>query len=74
MHGANDTNVPLVEAEQIVDTLKQRGVEVEFVLFPDEGHGWRKEANRVTSTLALTRFFRAHLVGASGAKATVDAN
>ena len=47
MHGASDTNVPLVEAEQIVDTLKQRGVEVKFVLFPDEGHRWRKEANRV---------------------------
>jgi dipeptidyl aminopeptidase/acylaminoacyl peptidase len=69
MHGANDTNVPLVEAEQIVDTLKQRGIEVEFLLFPDEGHGWRKEANRVKSTLALTRFFRAHLIGSNGAEA-----
>lgn len=68
MHGANDTNVPLVEAEQIVDTLKQRDVDVEFVLFPDEGHGWRKEANRVKSTLALTRFFREHLIGARGAE------
>lgn len=63
MHGANDTNVPLVEAEQIVDTLRQRGVDVEFVLFPDEGHGWRKEANRVKSTIELTRFFREHLLG-----------
>jgi dipeptidyl aminopeptidase/acylaminoacyl peptidase len=54
MHGADATNVPLVEAEQIVDTLKQRGVEVEFVLFPDEGHGWRKEVNRVKSTVELT--------------------
>ncbi|WP_052631997.1 S9 family peptidase [Pseudoxanthomonas suwonensis] len=62
MHGANDTNVPLVEAEQIVDTLKQRGVDVEFVLFPDEGHGWRKEANRVKSTMEMTRFFREHLL------------
>jgi dipeptidyl aminopeptidase/acylaminoacyl peptidase len=64
MHGANDTNVPLVEAEQIVDTLKQRGIDVEFVLFPDEGHGWRKEANRVKSTMEMTRFFREHLLGA----------
>lgn len=61
MHGANDTNVPVVEAEQIVETLKKRGVTVEYVLFPDEGHGWRKEANRVRSTLALTRFFSEHL-------------
>jgi dipeptidyl aminopeptidase/acylaminoacyl peptidase len=32
------------------------------VLFPDEGHGWRKEANRVRSTVELVKFFRAHLV------------
>jgi len=24
---------------------------------PDEGHGWRKQANRITSTVAITRFF-----------------
>lgn len=63
MHGANDTNVPVVEAEQVVDNLKQRGVEVQYILFPDEGHGWRKQPNRVRSTLELTRFFRKHLVG-----------
>jgi dipeptidyl aminopeptidase/acylaminoacyl peptidase len=62
MHGANDTNVPVVEAEQIVDTLEKRGVTVQYVLFPDEGHGWRKEANRVRSTLEMTRFFREHLM------------
>ncbi len=62
MHGANDTNVPVVEAEQVVDTLKARGIEVEYILFPDEGHGWRKEPNRVRSTLASTRFFREHLL------------
>ena len=61
MHGANDTNVPVVEAEQIVEVLGKRGVEVEYVLFPDEGHGWRKEPNRVRSTLEMTRFFREHL-------------
>ncbi len=42
LHGANDTNVPVVEAEQVVDSLKKRGVPVKYVLFPDEGHGWRK--------------------------------
>jgi dipeptidyl aminopeptidase/acylaminoacyl peptidase len=62
MHGANDTNVPLIEAQQVVDTLKKNGREVEFLLFPDEGHGWRKIANRVTSTMTLADFFRRHLV------------
>jgi len=61
LHGANDTNVPVVEAEQVVTSLKQRGIPVEYVLFPDEGHGWRKTANRVRSTSEIVRFFREHL-------------
>jgi len=60
-HGANDTNVPVIEAEQIVNTLKQRGVPVEYVLFPDEGHGWRKTPNRIRSTVEEVRFFQEHL-------------
>ncbi|HET9485570.1 MAG TPA: prolyl oligopeptidase family serine peptidase, partial [Xanthomonadales bacterium] len=61
MHGANDTNVPVIEAQQVVDTLKSRGVAVDYVLFPDEGHGWRKTGNRVRSTVELVRFFDRHL-------------
>lgn len=57
LHGANDTNVPVVEAEQVVESLKRRNVPVEYVLFPDEGHGWRKTPNRVRAVLAITRFF-----------------
>ena len=60
-HGANDTNVPVVEAEQVVNSLKQRGVPVEYILFPDEGHGWRKIPNRVRSTVALVEFFSKYL-------------
>lgn len=61
LHGANDTNVPVVEAEQVVDSLKQRGIPVEYVLFLDEGHGWRKTANRLRSTVAIVKFFRERL-------------
>ena len=57
LHGANDTNVPVVEAEQVVDSLKRRGVPVEYVLFADEGHGWRKTPNRIRSVVAITKFF-----------------
>jgi len=60
-HGANDTNVPVVEAEQIVQHLKSRGVPVEYILFPDEGHGWRKIPNRIRSTVEMVRFFDRHL-------------
>ena len=47
LHGANDTNVPVYEAEQVVEKLRERGVPVEYILFPDEGHGFRKEGNRL---------------------------
>ena len=61
LHGANDTNVPVVEAEQIVASLKARGVPVKYTLFPDEGHGWRKTVNRVRSTTEIAAFFVEHL-------------
>ena len=52
---------PRTLAEQIVDAMKARGVPVEYLLFPDEGHGWRKIPNRVKSTTAMVEFFRKHL-------------
>jgi dipeptidyl aminopeptidase/acylaminoacyl peptidase len=64
LHGANDTNCPVVEAEQVVDDLRKRGVPVRYVLFPDEGHGWRKTPNRIRSTVELTRWFVKYLKGA----------
>jgi dipeptidyl aminopeptidase/acylaminoacyl peptidase len=67
LHGANDTNVPVVEAEQVVDELRKRGIEVEYILFPDEGHGWRKTPNRIRSTVAMVEWFEKHLTGAPAA-------
>ena len=67
LHGANDTNVPVVEAEQIVQQLRARGVPVEYVLFPDEGHGWRRLPNRIKSTQTLADFFERHLQGGKAA-------
>jgi dipeptidyl aminopeptidase/acylaminoacyl peptidase len=54
-------NVPVVEAEQVVNNLKQRGVPVEYVLFPDEGHGFRKVPNRIRSDVEVTRWFVKYL-------------
>ncbi len=62
LHGANDTNVPVVEAEQVVDSLRKRGVPVKYVLFPDEGHGWRKTPNRIRSTVEIVDWFTKYLV------------
>lgn len=61
LHGANDTNVPVVEAEQVVENLKARDVPVKYVLFPDEGHGWGKVENRITSDVEIVRWFETHL-------------
>jgi dipeptidyl aminopeptidase/acylaminoacyl peptidase len=55
------TWVPVVEAEQVVDSLKKRGIPVEYVLFADEGHGWRKTSNRIRSAVAVTRWFEKYL-------------
>lgn len=63
LHGANDTNVPVIEAEQVVENLKRRNVPVEYVLFPDEGHGWRKTPNRIRSAVEIVKFFEKHLKG-----------
>jgi dipeptidyl aminopeptidase/acylaminoacyl peptidase len=61
LHGANDTNCPVVEAEQVVDHLKARAVPVEYVLFPDEGHGFRKTPNRIRAVVETVRWFATHL-------------
>lgn len=61
LHGANDTNVPVVEAEQVVESLRARSIPVEYVLFPDEGHGFVKEPNRIRSVEAVVRWFLHHL-------------
>jgi len=61
LHGANDTNVPVIEAEQVVQSLRNRGVQVEYVLFPDEGHGFVKAENRIRSAVAIVSWFTTYL-------------
>jgi dipeptidyl aminopeptidase/acylaminoacyl peptidase len=41
--------------------VRKRGVPVEYILFPDEGHGWRKTTNRVRSTVAIVDWFSKYL-------------
>ncbi len=60
-HGLNDPRVPVGEAMQVAVALKQRGVEVEQLYFPDEGHGFAKEENRLLFYEELARFFLKHL-------------
>ncbi len=47
VHGANDPRVPVGEAEQIHRVLRDKGVRSELVVYPDEGHGLARLANRL---------------------------
>ncbi len=61
--GANDPRVKQAESEQIVAALEQAGVEHEYMLFPDEGHGFAKPENRLRFYAAAERFLARHLGG-----------
>jgi dipeptidyl aminopeptidase/acylaminoacyl peptidase len=45
--GKNDPRVPPGESEQIVEAVKKKGIPVEYILLPDEGHGISKRENRI---------------------------
>ncbi|TDP95029.1 S9 family peptidase [Labedaea rhizosphaerae] len=47
VHGADDTNVPLSQAEFLRRALRHHGVEHEFLVYPGEGHSLRKRANQL---------------------------
>jgi acetyl esterase/lipase len=47
IHGANDPRVPLSEAQQIHRVLTEKNVPCELLVYPDEGHGLQKLANRL---------------------------
>ncbi|MDP6038762.1 MAG: S9 family peptidase, partial [Candidatus Latescibacteria bacterium] len=62
IHGANDTRVPLSEAEQLVEALKERNVPVEFLVFDDEGHGIVKLKNKRVLYPAIIAFLETHVL------------
>jgi dipeptidyl aminopeptidase/acylaminoacyl peptidase len=61
--GANDPRVKQAEAEQIVAALKNKGLDYEYLLFPDEGHGFAKPENRIKFYTAAEKFLAQHLGG-----------
>ncbi len=56
IHGANDSRVPVQEAEQIVGRLKELGRHVEYLRFEDEGHGIAKIPNRTKAYTTIADF------------------
>jgi dipeptidyl aminopeptidase/acylaminoacyl peptidase len=61
--GANDPRVNRREAEQIVIALRDRGFPVEYILAPDEGHGFARPINNLALFMASEKFFAQHLGG-----------
>ncbi len=61
--GANDPRVKEAEATQIVDALRAKGLDHEYLLYPDEGHGFAKPENRLHFMAAAERFLARHLGG-----------
>ncbi|MBI3607939.1 MAG: S9 family peptidase [Nitrospirae bacterium] len=62
-HGANDPRVKQAESEQIVEAMKRKGIPYEYLLFPDEGHGFAKPENRLRFYAVAERFLAQHLGG-----------
>ncbi|HVC09415.1 MAG TPA: prolyl oligopeptidase family serine peptidase, partial [Elusimicrobiota bacterium] len=59
--GANDPRVKAAESETIVSALRAKGKDVEYLLFPDEGHGFARPENRLKFYEACEKFLARHL-------------
>jgi dipeptidyl aminopeptidase/acylaminoacyl peptidase len=61
--GANDPRVKQAESEQIVAAMKEKGIDHQYLLFPDEGHGFAKPENRMRFFAEAEKFLAKHLGG-----------
>lgn len=65
VQGGNDPRVPLSEAEQMVERVREHGTPVWYLMAKDEGHGFRKKENADFQFYATVLFARHHLLGGS---------
>ncbi|KAL7529256.1 hypothetical protein ACHAXR_002871, partial [Thalassiosira sp. AJA248-18] len=61
--GANDPRVKQAEADQIAFSMQEKGIPVEYVLYPDEGHGFARPENRIDFNGRVEHFLAKHLGG-----------
>lgn len=59
--GANDPRVKQAESEQIVAAMRDKGIDYDYLLFEDEGHGFAKPENRLKFYRAAEKFLERHL-------------
>lgn len=63
IQGANDSRVVQAESDNLVEALRARGVEVEYMVKADEGHGFLNPDNQIDMNHAVERFLAQHLGG-----------
>jgi dipeptidyl aminopeptidase/acylaminoacyl peptidase len=63
LQGANDPRVLKVESDEVVAAVKKNGVPVEYIVFPDEGHGFTKKKNQIEGYSAVLQFLDKYLKG-----------
>ncbi|MEM8893318.1 MAG: alpha/beta fold hydrolase, partial [Bacteroidota bacterium] len=63
LQGANDVRVLQVESDEIVEGVKANGIPVEYVIFDDEGHGFRKKENEIEGYGQIKTFLDQYLLG-----------
>ena len=59
--GANDPRVKQAESDQIVEALESKGIDVQYMLKENEGHGFRNEENRMDFYAAMIEFLEKHM-------------
>lgn len=65
LQGSNDPRVLQVESDEIVANARKNGVAVEYVIFPDEGHGFVKKENNIKASEEILKFLDKYLKGVS---------
>jgi dipeptidyl aminopeptidase/acylaminoacyl peptidase len=63
VQGKNDARVKQDQSDRIVEALKQRNVPVEYMILPDEGHGFSKDESRLKTYQLTDRFLDRYLFG-----------
>jgi dipeptidyl aminopeptidase/acylaminoacyl peptidase len=61
LQGSNDPRVLQIESDEIVANAKKNGVPVEYVIFPDEGHGFVKKENNIKASEEILKFLDKYL-------------
>jgi dipeptidyl aminopeptidase/acylaminoacyl peptidase len=61
LQGANDPRVLKIESDEIIAGIEANGITVEYVVFDDEGHGFRKKENEIEGYGKVLTFLETYL-------------